>query len=170
MVSWARVNYRGEEDSSLPVTSGGGITALLPFSFPPLLWLYQHPCMPFGLWSFFLALQESFPGANPESSWRDLQLGVGAMLSSRALLWRSVVGNIISGSSAVLPNLGGKPLISRSVLFHNSLGLPGKPLKGGREGREEQPNIWGKFALLCWLLEYALMCEFVLKGEKAERA
>ena len=71
------------------------------------------------------------------------------MLSSRALLWRSVMGNIIY-LVAVLPNFCGKHIISGSVLLHNASGLAGKPPRGGKEGTKGRTNrnIWGKFALI----------------------
>lgn len=130
---WAWVSYRGEEDSSLPVTLVGGITALLPFSFYPLLWLYQHPCMPFGLWSFFLASWE----LSRSKSW-NLLAGICSSVSVLCLAAELCCGGVLWETFylvAVQPNLSGKPIISRSVLFHNSLGLPGNPWRGGIEGR-----------------------------------
>lgn len=110
--------------------------ALLSLLFYSHLWLYQDPCMLFfffffGLWSFFCwhyesAFQEQIlkpPGRICSSV---SVLCLAAELCCGGVLWETFY------LVAVLPNLGGKPIIS--VLFHNSLGLPGNPLRGGREG------------------------------------
>lgn len=164
MVWWAWVNYRDEEDSTLV----GGITALLPFSFYPHLWLCQHPCIPFGLWSFLLALWESFPGANPETSWRDLQLSVGAMLSSRALLWRSVVGNIISGSTAA--KLRWQTHNFEVCLVPRFIGTAWKAFERRKRGKGRTTKHLGRIffdCAGCWNVDVsALMCESMSKGER----
>lgn len=87
------------------------------------------------------------------------------MLSSRAQLWRSVVGNILSGSSAA--KLRWQTHNFKVCLIPSSLGLPENLREKEERGlREEQTNIWGKFALIV----LAVGIWICVERRKAERA